>query len=190
MQDATEPLQGDSERVSLRPLRIAFVTETYPPEVNGVAMTLAALVRRLQARHHQIELIRPRQDHEKADHQLQSTDGSAALDGRPAIREVLVRGMRIPRYSQLRMGLPAKDVLLRAWLTQRPDVVHIATEGPLGWSALQAARALKLPVSTDFRTNFHAYSGHYGMRWLNRSSSRTFANFTTSLTEPRFRPRP
>jgi glycosyltransferase involved in cell wall biosynthesis len=187
MQDATEPLQGDSERVSLRPLRIAFVTETYPPEVNGVAMTLAALVRRLQARHHQIELIRPRQDHEKVDQQLQSTDGSVALDGSPAIREVLVRGMRIPRYTQLRMGLPAKGVLLRAWLTQRPDVVHIATEGPLGWSALQAARALKLPVSTDFRTNFHAYSGHYGMRWLNKiviAYLRQFHNLADRTTVP------
>jgi glycosyltransferase involved in cell wall biosynthesis len=44
--------------------------------------------------------------------------------------------------------------------------VHIATEGPLGWSALQAARKLKLPISTDFRTNFHAYSHHYGVGWL------------------------
>jgi len=187
MQDATEPLRSNCERVSLRPLRIAFVTETYPPEVNGVAMTLAALVRRLQVRHHQIELIRPRQDHEKVDQQLQSTDGSVALDGSPAIREVLVRGMRIPRYTQLRMGLPAKGVLLRAWLTQRPDVVHIATEGPLCWSALQAARALKLPVSTDFRTNFHAYSGHYGMRWLNKiviAYLRQFHNLADRTTVP------
>jgi glycosyltransferase involved in cell wall biosynthesis len=44
--------------------------------------------------------------------------------------------------------------------------VHIATEGPLGWSALQAARQLKLPLSSDFRTNFHAYSRHYGIGWL------------------------
>jgi glycosyltransferase involved in cell wall biosynthesis len=44
--------------------------------------------------------------------------------------------------------------------------VHIATEGPLGWSALQVARKLKLPISTDFRTNFHAYSQHYGIGWL------------------------
>jgi glycosyltransferase involved in cell wall biosynthesis len=44
--------------------------------------------------------------------------------------------------------------------------VHIATEGPLGWSALQAARHLHLPVTTDFRTNFHAYGQHYGIGWL------------------------
>jgi len=44
--------------------------------------------------------------------------------------------------------------------------VHIVTEGPLGWSALQAATHLKLPVVSDFRTNFHAYSRHYGLAWL------------------------
>ena len=51
---------------------------------------------------------------------------------------------------------------------QRPDVVHIATEGPLGWSALRAAERLGLPVVSDFRTNFHAYSRHYGVGWLQR----------------------
>jgi glycosyltransferase involved in cell wall biosynthesis len=66
------------------------------------------------------------------------------------------------------MGLPARRALLRLWKLQRPDLVHIATEGPLGWSALQAARQLRLPVSTDFRTNFHAYSRHYGMAWLHK----------------------
>ena len=43
--------------------------------------------------------------------------------------------------------------------------MHIATEGPLGWSALRAARSLNLPVVSDFRTNFHAYSRHYGVGW-------------------------
>ena len=66
MPDEIASLSVESDGASARPLRIAFVTETYPPEVNGVAMTLAELVRRLHARHHQIELIRPRQGHEVA----------------------------------------------------------------------------------------------------------------------------
>jgi glycosyltransferase involved in cell wall biosynthesis len=44
--------------------------------------------------------------------------------------------------------------------------VHIATEGPLGWSALKTAQNLDIPISTDFRTNFHTYSTHYGIGWL------------------------
>ncbi len=139
-----------------RSLRVACVTETYPPEVNGVAITLAQVVDGLSQRYHDVQLIRPRQVHDKA-----------ALR-KPGFREVLMRGMPIPRYPNLRMGLPAKGALVKEWSRHRPDIVHIATEGPLGWSALQAARLLKLPVSSDFRTNFHAYSKHYGMGWLDK----------------------
>src|SRR4029077_4891826 len=58
--------------------------------------------------------------------------------------------------------------LVELWSVRRPDVVHLVTEGPLGWSALRAALKLKLPVVSDFRTNFHAYSSHYGVGWLKK----------------------
>jgi glycosyltransferase involved in cell wall biosynthesis len=141
---------------SQRSLRVALVTETYPPEVNGVALTIDRLVRGLQSRNHDIQLVRPRQ--------TRADQG----DSQPGFEQVLMRGLPIPRYPHLRMGLPAKKALVSMWSLRRPDVVHIATEGPLGWSALQAARKLKLPVSTDFRTNFHAYSSHYGVGWLKK----------------------
>jgi glycosyltransferase involved in cell wall biosynthesis len=60
------------------------------------------------------------------------------------------------------MGLPAGRALRRAWSAKRPDVVQIVTEGPLGASALAAARALGIPAVTEFHTNFHSYSRHYG----------------------------
>jgi glycosyltransferase involved in cell wall biosynthesis len=144
------------ERISASrpPLNIAVVTETYPPDINGVAHTLSKIVDGLRVRGHVIWLVRPRQ---------QTAQVPNSQDG---FQEVLVRGLPIPFYRQLRLGLPAKRELLRLWALQRPDIVHIATEGPLGWSALQAARKLKLPISTDFRTNFHAYSHHYGVGWL------------------------
>jgi len=135
-------------------LKIAVVTETYPPDINGVAHTLSKIVLGLRERGHVVWLVRPRQQ------------AGQTADHTSNFEEVLVRGIPIPFYKQLRMGLPAKRELLKLWTRQRPDVVHIATEGPLGWSALQAARKLKLPISTDFRTNFHAYSQHYGLAWL------------------------
>ena len=141
-----------------RALRIACVTETYPPEVNGVAMTVARIVEGLRARGHDVQLLRPRQ----------SADGREHGADQPGFQEVLMRGVPIPRYTGLRMGLPCKNALLRRWRYQRPDVVHIATEGPLGRSALQAATILGLPVCSEFRTNFHAYSGHYGLGWLRK----------------------
>ena len=79
-----------------------------------------------------------------------------------------MRGLPIPRYPQLKMGMPSKRALLALWARRRPDVVHLVTEGPLGWSALAAAGRLGLPVVSDFRTNFHAYSRHYGFAWLHK----------------------
>jgi glycosyltransferase involved in cell wall biosynthesis len=151
-----DALTVDAFMPARRSLRVAVVTETWPPEVNGVAATSARVVAELRDRGHELQVIRPRQNHE---------DGAAE---EPGYAEVLMRGLPIPRYPQLKMGLPSRRSLLRLWGLQRPDVVHIVTEGPLGWSALQAAQALRLPVVSDFRTNFHAYSRHYGVAWLQR----------------------
>jgi glycosyltransferase involved in cell wall biosynthesis len=152
-----------------RSMHLAVVTETYPPEVNGVAMTVARLVDGLRDRGHDLQLIRPRQHKaEQADPADPADPGKDAGQGEASFHEVLMRGLPIPRYPQLKMGLPARRALVRRWAWQRPDLVHIATEGPLGWSALQAAAQLKLPVTSDFRTNFHAYSQHYGIGWLQK----------------------
>lgn len=139
---------------AVRGMRVAMVTETYPPEINGVAMTMGRIVAGLQSRGHAVQLIRPRQH---------ARDLPA---DQPLFQEVLQRGMPIPRYDALKLGLPAKQALLRLWATRRPDIVHVVTEGPLGWSALAAASKLRLPVATDFHTNFHSYSAHYGVGWL------------------------
>src|SRR5262245_39772150 len=138
------------------PLRVTVVSETYPPEVNGVALTLQRMLEGLRARRHVVQLVRLRQH---ADDLPQRARG---------FHEVLLRGVPIPCYSHLRMGMPCARRLEHLWAMQRPDVVHIATEGPLGWSALRAARRLGVPVVSDFRTNFHAYSTHYGLGWLQR----------------------
>jgi glycosyltransferase involved in cell wall biosynthesis len=145
--------QGES--MASRKLRIAVVTETYPPEINGVAMTISRMVEGLR-QHHVVELIRPRQNPQ-----------DSARD-EPTLQEVLVRGFPIPRYPGLKLGLPAKQRLIKLWTEHRPDVVHLVTEGPLGSSALSAARKLGIPVSSDFHTNFHSYSRHYGFGLLQR----------------------
>ncbi|MHB8166108.1 MAG: glycosyltransferase family 4 protein, partial [Sulfuricella sp.] len=84
------------------------------------------------------------------------------------LQQVLLPGFAIPRYSNLQLGLPAGSALRRLWRERRPDVVHIVTEGPLGWSALNAARKLDIPVTSDFHTNFHSYTQHYGIGWMRR----------------------
>jgi glycosyltransferase involved in cell wall biosynthesis len=144
----------DSTRRAALPMRIAVVTETYPPEVNGVAMTLQRLTMGLLQLGHQVTLVRPRQH----------TYDRPGCCKQP--RTVLVKGATIPGYSEIRLGLTSKARMLRQWQEDCPQVIYIATEGPLGNAALRAARQLDIPVVTGFHTNFHQYTRHYRLGWL------------------------
>jgi len=131
---------------------IGIVSETYSPEINGVALTVAVLAHGLAEAGHAVQLIRPRQ---RAD----AVETLAA----PGIETTLVRGMRLPCYPGLQFGLPATRRLRALWNRQRPYAIYVATEGPLGWSALRAARALGIPASTGFHTRFDDFARHYGL---------------------------
>jgi glycosyltransferase involved in cell wall biosynthesis len=132
-------------------LRVAVVTETYPPEINGVARTVGLMVEALLEREHEVQLVRPRQRDEPA----------APIGQGPVLR--LVPGMPIPFYRHLQMGFAPPGLLHREWSKRRPDLVHVVTEGPLGWAAVSTARRLGIPTCSDFHTNFHSYSRHYGL---------------------------
>ena len=135
-------------------LHITLITETFPPEINGVANTLGRLCEGLRARGHQVELVRPRQ---------------GADQSRPSDDELLLcRGWPLPGYPGLQWGQSSMHKLLRRWTRQRPDVLYIATEGPLGLSALRAARRLGISVVSGFHTNFQQYSNQYGLSLLSR----------------------
>lgn len=142
-------------------LHVAVVTETYRPEVNGVAMTLERMVNGLLERGHRISLTRPQQSSDIA-------GGRTSGETHERLQVHAVKGFPIPGYPGLKFGLPAHRRLLRQWRQDRPDVVQVVTEGPLGASAIGAARALGIPVVSEFHTNFHAYSRHYGMGWMEK----------------------
>ncbi len=129
--------------------RLCVVTETYPPEINGVALTLAHLVKGLRARGHAVQVVRPRQAMADCFHSNYDSEVT------------LVRGVPLPRYKGLQFGLPAGGLLLRCWSQRRPDAVYVATEGPLGWSAVRAAQRLGLPVFSGFHSNYHSYAKYY-----------------------------
>jgi len=145
--------------------RICIVTETYPPEVNGVALTLSHLVEGLRERGHEVSLIRPRQ---------RKIDSSSSAS-EPETR--LVKGLPLPGYKGLQFGLPAGRLFRESWTRNRPDVVYIATEGPLGWSAARAARHLGIAAFSGFHTNYHSYSRHYRLGWFERVVFRYLCGF-------------
>jgi len=147
-------------------MRYAIVTETYPPEVNGVALTVQAMEQGLRARGNEVTLVRPRQAH----------DGHG--DG--LTHETLVAGVPLPRYPGLRVGLPAARRLLALWQANPPDAVYVATEGPLGWSALRAARRLGIPAASGFHTRFDEYMRDYGLPLLASTALRWMRRFHNS----------
>ncbi|MFA5265037.1 MAG: glycosyltransferase family 1 protein [Opitutaceae bacterium] len=154
-------------------MKLAIVTETFPPEVNGVAMTFGIIAQELSRRGHQVTVYRP----ERRDLPDRETGKQYRVSTLP--------GFRIPGYPEIKMGFPARSRLEREWRMDRPDFVHVVTEGPLGASAVSAARSLKLPVTSSFHTNFHSYAGHYGcgplkslaVSWLRRVHNRTARTF-------------
>lgn len=148
--------------------RISIVTETYAPEVNGVAHTLATLVEGMRQRGIQVQVIRPRQH--KTDLGDQQT--------------LTLPGLPIPGYPELKFGLPFYNRVKRAIAEFSPQAIYVATEGPLGWAACRAADKLKIGVVSGFHTNFHQYGKHYRlglienlgyryMRWFHNNTAAT-----------------
>ena len=124
-------------------MKIDIVTDTFVPDVNGVAMTLGRLTEGLRRRGHRVHVIHT---------------GISAKAG-----ETCVAAVPLPGYKEVRVGLPKPFELKARWLKRRPDAIYVATESPLGKSALKAANVLGIPVASGFHTNFHQYMAQYGM---------------------------
>jgi len=144
--------------------RVTIVTETFAPEVNGVANTLGHLVRGLRSRGIQVQLIRPGQG--KSDNGADQVDDLLRLPGLP-----------IPGYGSLRFGLPVSGRISKALKHFNPQAIYVATEGPMGWAAVRAARASGIRVISGFHTNFHQYIEHYRLGWLENLAYRYLRYF-------------
>jgi glycosyltransferase involved in cell wall biosynthesis len=140
---STKPTAKES-----RPLWIEVVTDTFVPDINGVAISLGRLCAGLRERGHRVEIIR---------------------SGRPAGEfETAVLSWPLPGYWEIKVGAPWPGELRRRWRKNRPDVVYVAIETPLGFSAAAAARRLGIPAVGGFHTNFCEYLENYGVNWVGR----------------------
>lgn len=126
-------------------MRIDIITDTFAPDINGVAMTLGRLSAGLISGGHLVTVI-------CSGDQSTSTTSIAAIP--------------LPGYKEVRIGLPGPFKLRKRWLKKRPDVIYVATESPLGISAVSVAAALGIPVTTGFHTNFHEYMEQYKLKAL------------------------
>jgi glycosyltransferase involved in cell wall biosynthesis len=147
-------------------LRIAIVTETWPPEINGVAMSMMQLCQGLQRLGHKILLVRPIQK-------------EVCIEFHPD-QECLVLSQPVPKYPSVQFGWPQYLKVSKAFEKFAPDVVHIVTEGPLGLTALQAAKSKKIAVSSGFHSAFHDFSRFFDLAFLVKPIQRYLTWFHNS----------
>ncbi len=162
-------------------MRLSFVTDTFPPDVNGVANTLRCLQNVLRQRGHVVETIVPGDllDVALIHGSIASEDSSARLR---------LAALPLPGYKGLRIGLPARGTLAKHWSPRPPDVVYVATESLLGSSAIDAAGDVGCCVVTGYHTNFDQFLRDYHLpmledvanAYLRRLHNRSRATFAPS----------
>ena len=154
-------------------MRIAYVTESFPPDVNGVASTAMRVAEQLAAHGHQPLVIAPRPARRLPD----------VKTGFPVVR---VPSVGLPLYPGFRVGLPGPQV--RAAITgHRADLVHLAGPVVLGAGAGTAASQLGIPCVAVYATDMAAYARTYHlgsvgealgwrhMRGIHNAAARTLA---------------
>jgi glycosyltransferase involved in cell wall biosynthesis len=139
-------------------VRIALVTDTYTPQVNGVTTVVRRMAQTIARAGNACAVVAPRYPGE----------GTA-----PPL-ELRLPSIPFPPYPAIRLSLMAGGPVTRYLDAFRPDAVHVATEGPLGLVGRNYALRRDLPLVTAFHTDFPAYCRHYGAarlepavwRWL------------------------
>ncbi|MFO7820680.1 MAG: glycosyltransferase family 1 protein [Lentisphaeria bacterium] len=136
-------------------MKITLISETYFPQVNGVSRALGRLVSSLAENGDRVQLIIPQYAEE-------DIPGSFP-DGTQSVR---LKGFAFPFYKDVKL-IFCRPASIRRYLNKfNPDIVHIATEGPMGWLAMRSMGKLQLPLVTSFHTNFPSYLGFYKLGWL------------------------
>ncbi|MGZ4496906.1 MAG: glycosyltransferase family 4 protein [Nocardioides sp.] len=157
-------------------MRVAVVTESFLPQVNGVTNTVRQVVDHLGRTGHEALVVAP-------------GPGPAAYDGVPVVR---VRSVGLPGYRSFPIGLP-DAALERALAAFRPDVVHLASPIALGAVGMRAARRLGIPTVAVYQTDVAGFARHYRVRadlltsaWvgrLHRRADRTLVPSRTSYAQ-------
>jgi len=157
-------------------MRVAIVTESFLPQVNGVSNTVRHVVHQLVDQGREPLVVAP-------------GPGRATFHGVPVVR---VRSMGLPGYRSFPVGLPDSSVE-RVLADFRPDVVHLASPIVLGAAGLRASRRLGLPTVAVYQTDVVGFARHYGVRadlladrWvgrLHRRCTRTLVPSTASYAQ-------
>lgn len=153
-------------------MRLLLITDTYPPDINGVARTLCTFAAGLVDRGHHVEIV--------------TTVDAVSGMPEPARRHV-VMAMPLPGYPGLRLGFSTTWQMQSMYENFKPDVVYVATETPLGIASIRAAAKMKIPVVSGFHTNFQTYLEDYhlpGLEAVAQGLLRSIHNQTARTLTP------
>lgn len=134
-----------AESGSDRPLRIALITETFLPKIDGVVTRLCHSLRQLREFGHTVLLIAPR--------------GVDEFEGTPVHG---VPGFDFPLYPDLKLAIPRPSVW-RAIKAFRPDLIHAVNPAMLGVSAFFASTSHRVPLVVSYHTHLPRYLHYYGL---------------------------
>lgn len=126
-------------------VRIAIVTETWRPYVDGVVTRLSATVRMLRREGHDVLVVAPESG--------ETSFEGARVRGVGTFRVPFIYGGRPWGYPLARVGRYLDEF--------RPDVVHVANPIMLGIAGVLAARRRRLPLLASYHTDVARYAGHY-----------------------------
>lgn len=153
-------------------MRLLLVTDTYTPDINGVARSLRTLGEALKARGHVVKVV---------------TTLGAAGDEPEALPRIVVPSVPLPGYPGLRIGFTTWRFMDGVIESFNPDVLYVATETPLGISSIRAAARHRIPVVSGFHTNFHTYLEEYhlpGLESVAQAFLRSIHNQTARTLTP------
>lgn len=153
-------------------MRLLLVTDTYPPDINGVARTLHTLAEGLLARGHEVRVV---------------TTIEGADPDPSTIRRQVMKSMPLPGYSTLRIGFATTAQMAAVIAESKSEVLYVATETPLGIAAIRGAKKRGVPVVSGFHTNFHSYLEDYhlpGLEVIAQGFLRTVHNHTARTLTP------
>ncbi|QIF04715.1 glycosyltransferase family 1 protein [Roseimicrobium sp. ORNL1] len=152
-------------------MKFMLVSDTFPPDINGVARTLQTLSRGLAKRGHEV-------------HVITTSEGARDENKKYGVKVQAVGAMPLPGYDGVRLGFASRNYFARHIESLRPDAMYVAVETIMGCNAIRAAKLHGVRVVSGFHTNFHTYSQDYRvpilknaasgyLRWLHNCTART-----------------
>ncbi|QCX75175.1 GDP-mannose-dependent alpha-mannosyltransferase [Streptomyces sp. YIM 121038] len=161
-------------------MRVVIVTESFPPDVNGVSHCALQTARQLVARGHDPLVIAP------------AAVPGAEPDGRAPCPVIRVPSLPLPGYPQVRVALPSRR-LAAALSAHRAELVHLASPFVLGARGMTAAARQRIPTVAVYQTDLGGYARTYmGMgeatawrriRAVHAAADRTLAPSSAALSD-------